>query len=220
MKKIVTAVLALIISVTALMAFTSCKDENAPSTGWDVKRFVLETDDPTESGSDKSEVEHKLGFYVGDGTKKISEVWVNITKIYNDTANFSLDVYTGNLSIKKSTPTYPTFTRSVTIDEVKQAKKEHRGWIKLDFNDKWKDITANKQIMLTVKGEFDFNEIAFVGTDGKLLSVSFEKLDYWYERKDGNVVMNATNKADITELEKSPLYLIDEQSKFELRDKK
>ena len=74
--------------------------------------------------------------------------------------------------------------------------------------------------MLTVNGEFDFNEIAFVGTDGKLLSVSLEKLDYWYERKDGSVVMNAKNKTDIAELEKSPLFLIDEQSKFELRDKK
>ena len=32
--------------------------------------------------------------------------------------------------------------------------------------------------------------------------------------------MNAKNKTDIAELEKSPLFLIDEQSKFELRDKK
>ena len=96
--------------------------------------------------------------------------------------------------MKSSTPTYPAFKRSVTIDEVKKAKKERHGWVKLDFNDKWKDIAANKQIMLTVNGEFDFNEIAFVGTDGKLLSVSLEKLDYWYERKDGSVVMNAKNK--------------------------
>lgn len=221
MKKIITAILVLIISVTALTAFTSCKDENAPSTGWNVKKYELETGETTESGGNKKEdVVHKLGFYVGDGTKKISEVWVNIAKIYNGTADLSLDVYTGDLKVKTSTPTYPAFKRSVTIDEVKKAKKERHGWVKLDFNDKWKNIAANKQIMLTVKGEFDFNEIAFVGTDGKLLSVSLEKLDYWYERKDGSVVMNAKNKTDIAELEKSPLFLIDEQSKFELRDKK
>lgn len=222
MKKIITALFALIISVTALMAFTSCKDENAPSTGWDVKNLATQSDDSAESSSDTSDPVHKLGFYVGDGTKKISEVWVNISKIYNGTANFSLDVYTGDLTIKKSTPTYPTFTRSVTKDEVKQAKKEHRGWVKLDFNDKWKDIAANKQIMLTVQGEFDFNEIVFLGTDGELLSVSLEKLDYWYVRSESGreIVMNAKSKTDIAEFEKSPLYLIDEQSKFELRDQK
>ena len=63
MKKIITAILVLIISVTTLTAFTSCKDENAPSTGWNVKKYELETDETTESGGNKNEdVVHKLGF--------------------------------------------------------------------------------------------------------------------------------------------------------------
>ena len=72
--------------------------------------------------------------------------------------------------------------------------------------------------MLTVKGRFDFNEIVFIGEDGKKLSVSLSKVDYYYD--DGSIIRNATSTSQISDLEESPLKLIDEQDKFDLRDKK
>lgn len=222
MKKIITALLAFVISATAVCSLASCKNANAPETGWYVDRYIDEVAEGTsESGSETSDSEklHKVGFYVGDGSKKIFEIWVNIEKIYEGTADFTVDVYTGELNKKTSSPTYPSFNRSVTKDDVKQAKSASN-WVKLGFNDKWKDIAANKQIMITVQGKFDFNEIVFIGTDGKLLSVTLEKLNYYYLREDKNIVMNATSTTDVSELEKSPLKLIDEQEKFVLRESK
>lgn len=225
MKKIVTALVAFMLTLTAVCSLTACKNENAPSTGWDVKRFTAQTDNTgAESATTEEEPVHKLGFTVGDGTKKLSEVWVNIPKMYESSIELSVDVYSStsdNLIKRTASPTYPTFTRKVLKDELKDAKKINN-WIKLGFNDKWsdKDATYSKYVMLTVKGVFDFNEIVFIGEDGKKLSVSLSKIDYYYESEENGIVREAKTLAEISGFEKSPYKLIDEQDLFDLRDKK
>ncbi len=209
------------ITVTAVCSLAACKNENAPETGWKVQRY--ETTGDTGESSDSGEEPHKLGFNVGDGTKVISEIWVNIPKI-SDTkgVELSFDVYSSSSTelVRRTSPVYPTFTRKISKDDVKDAKKSLNGWIKLDFNSYWKEkeVKNTKYVMLTVSGIFDFNEIVFVGEDGKKLSVSLSKLKYFYT--DGSYVRTVTSTAQISDLEESPLKLIDEQDKFDLRDKK
>ena len=221
MRKIITALLAFMITVTAVCSLAACKNENAPETGWKVQRY--ETTGDTGESSDSGEEPHKLGFNVGDGTKVISEIWVNIPKI-SDTkgVELSFDVYSSSSTelVRRTSPVYPTFTRKISKDDVKDAKKSLNGWIKLDFNSYWKEkeVKNTKYVMLTVSGIFDFNEIVFVGEDGKKLSVSLSKLKYFYT--DGSYVRTVTSTAQISDLEESPLKLIDEQDKFDLRDKK
>lgn len=223
MKRIITAMLALMLGIMAVCALASCKNENQPSTGWEVQR-ILEDGEADESGKTAEETLHKLGFTVGDGKKKVSEIWVNIPKMYENEVELSVDVYSSSsdsLVKRSASPTYPTFTRKITKDEVKQAK-DLNCWIKLDFNDAWKDKEASyaKYVMVSVKGVFEFNEIAFVDVDGKLLSVSLSKINYWYLPENVSYMRNVVKTSDIPDMEKNPLKLIDEQDKFALRDKK
>lgn len=223
MKRIITAMLALMLGITAVCALASCKNENQPSTGWEVQR-ILEDGEADESGKTAEETLHKLGFTVGDGKKKVSEIWVNVPKMYENEVELSVDVYSSSsdsLVKRSASPTYPTFTRKITKDEVKQAK-DLNYWIKLDFNDAWKDKEASyaKYVMVSVKGVFEFNEIAFVDVDGKLLSVSLSKINYWYLPENVSYMRNVVKTSDIPDMEKNPLKLIDEQDKFALRDKK
>ena len=215
--------LALMLGITAVCALASCKNENQPSTGWEVQR-ILEDGEADESGKTAEETLHKLGFTVGDGKKKVSEIWVNVPKMYENEVELSVDVYSSSsdsLVKRSASPTYPTFTRKITKDEVKQAK-DLNCWIKLDFNDAWKDKEASyaKYVMVSVKGVFEFNEIAFVDVDGKLLSVSLSKINYWYLPENVSYMRNVVKTSDIPDMEKNPLKLIDEQDKFALRDKK
>lgn len=227
MKRIITAIIALMLSITSVCALASCKNENQPSTGWEVQR-ILENGEADESGKTADETLHKLGFTVGDGTKRVAEIWVNIPKMYENEAELSLDVYssTSDSLVKRSaSPTFNTFTRKITKDEVKQAK-DLNYWIKLDFNDAWKDKATDKNasyakyVMISVKGVFEFNEIAFVDQDGKLLSVNLSKINYWYLPENVNYMRNVVKTTEIPDMEKNPWKLIDEQSKFALRDKK
>ena len=227
MKRIITAIIALMLSITSVCALASCKNENQPSTGWEVQR-ILENGEADESGKTADETLHKLGFTVGDGTKRVAEIWVNIPKMYENEAELSVDVYssTSDSLVKRSaSPTFNTFTRKITKDEVKQAK-DLKYWIKLDFNDAWKDKATDKNasyakyVMISVKGVFEFNEIAFVDQDGKLLSVNLSKINYWYLPENVNYMRNVVKTTEIPDMEKNPWKLIDEQSKFALRDKK
>lgn len=227
MKRIITAIIALMLSITSVCALASCKNENQPSTGWEVQR-ILENGEADESGKTADETLHKLGFTVGDGTKRVAEIWVNIPKMYENEAELSVDVYssTSDSLVKRSaSPTFNTFTRKITKDEVKQAK-DLNYWIKLDFNDAWKDKATDKNasyakyVMISVKGVFEFNEIAFVDQDGKLLSVNLSKINYWYLPENVNYMRNVVKTTEIPDMEKNPWKLIDEQSKFALRDKK
>ena len=215
--------LALMLGITAVCALASCKNENQPSTGWEVQR-ILENGEAEESGKTADETLHKLGFTVGDGKKRVSEIWVNIPKMYENEAELSVDVYSSSsdsLVKRSASPTYPTVTRKIAKDEVKQAK-DLNYWIKLDFNDAWKDKEASyaKYVMVSVKGVFEFNEIAFVDADGKLLSVSLSKINYWYLPENVSYMRNVVKTSDIPDMEKNPWKLIDEQDKFALRDKK
>lgn len=227
MKRIITAIIALMLSITSVCALASCKNENQPSTGWEVQR-ILENGEADESGKTADETLHKLGFTVGDGTKRVAEIWVNIPKMYENEAELSVDVYssTSESLVKRSaSPTFNTFTRKITKDEVKQAK-DLNYWIKLDFKDAWKDKATDKNasyakyVMISVKGVFEFNEIAFVDQDGKLLSVNLSKINYWYQPENVNYMRNVVKTTEIPDMEKNPWKLIDEQSKFALRDKK
>lgn len=222
MRKIITALLAFMLTVTAVCSLASCKNENAPETGWNVQRYVIESDNSDDSVVSGEEYLHKLGFNVGDGTKVISEIWVNIPKTKDDSVELTFDVYSSSSDklIRRTSPVYPTFTRKIYKDDVTDAKKNLNSWIKLDFNSSWKEkeVKNTRYVMLTVKGRFDFNEIVFIGEDGKKLSVSLSKVDYYYE--DGSIIRNATSTSQISDLEESPLKLIDEQDKFDLRDKK
>ena len=224
MKRIITAMLALMLGITAVCALASCKNEDRPSTGWEVQRILESGDTTDESGKTAEETLHKLGFTVGDGKKRVSEIWVNIPKMYENEAELSVDVYSSSsdsLVKRSASPTYPTFTRKIAKDEVKQAK-DLNYWIKLDFNDAWKDKEASyaKYVMVSVKGVFEFNEIAFVDADGKLLSVSLSKINYWYLPENVSYMRNVVKTSDIPDMEKNPWKLIDEQDKFALRDKK
>ena len=222
MRKIITALLAFMLTVTAVCSLASCKNENAPETGWNVQRYVIESDNSDDSVVSGEEYLHKLGFNVGDGTKIISEIWVNIPKTKDDSVELTFDVYSSSSDklVRRTSPVYPTFTRKIYKDDVTDAKKNLNSWIKLDFNSSWKEkeVKNTRYVMLTVKGRFDFNEIVFIGEDGKKLSVSLSKVDYYYD--DGSIIRNATSTSQISDLEESPLKLIDEQDKFDLRDKK
>ena len=93
MKRIITAMLALMLCVTSVCALASCKNKNQPSTGWEVQRILESGDTTAESGTTAEETLHKLGFTVGDGSKRVSEIWVNIPKMYENEAELSVDVY-------------------------------------------------------------------------------------------------------------------------------
>ena len=60
MRKIITALLAFMLTVTAVCSLASCKNENAPETGWKVQRYVVDSDNSDESVVSGEEYLHSL----------------------------------------------------------------------------------------------------------------------------------------------------------------
>lgn len=207
MKRIITAIIASILVVMTAATLSGCKNENAPLTGTQVYKFA-------SSGESSTNVPYKVSFKVGDAKKKIAEIWVNIDKMKLETT-FKANAVTSSSWTAKSS-SYKTFTsRPITKEEVKEAKKAD-GWIALGFDSKWE--TATQYVSVEIVGECRINEIVFVDTDGKRMTVEINIVDYWSlsDKKEPRNVIVYDKESDE---KSSPKFLIDEQEKFDTRTK-
>lgn len=210
MKRIITAIIASILVVMTAATLSGCKNENAPLTGTKVYKFAA-------SGDSSTNVPYKVSFKVGDAKKKISEIWVNIDKMKLETT-FKANAVTSSSWTAKST-SYKTFTsRPITKEEVSKAKDDY-GWIALGFDSKWQNVSATQYVSVEIVGECSVNEIVFVDTDGKRMTVEINIVDYWSlsDKKEPRNVIVYDKESDE---KSSPKFLIDEQEKFEKRPKK
>ena len=209
MKRIITAIIASILVVMTAATLSGCKNENAPLTGTQVYKFA-------SSGDSSTNVPYKVSFKVGDAKKKISEIWVNIDKLKLETT-FKANAVTSSSWTAKSS-SYKTFTsRPITKEEVKEAKKAD-GWIALGFDGKWETASATQYVSVEIVGECRVNEIVFVDTDGKRMTIDVNIVDYWSlsDKKNPQNVIVYDKESDE---KSSPKFLIDEQEKFDTRTK-
>ena len=209
MKRIITAIIATILLVTSVTAFSGCKNENAPQTGTQIYKFASSEDPSTL-------IPYKVSFKVGDSKTKISEIWVNIDKMEIETTFKANAVTSSSWTVKTS---YKTFTsRPITKEEVSKAKDDY-GWIALGFDSKWQNASATQYVSVEIVGECSVNEIVFVDTDGKRMTVEINIVDYWSlsdKKEPRNVIVYDKESNE----KSSPKFLIDEQEKFEKRPKK
>lgn len=220
MKKILTALFASILTITTAFALVGCSNENAPKTGWTIERFMSVSTD-TESDGSSSTVSYpaKIGFSAGSGSEKVSEVWVNIGKLKSDTT-FTVAVFQTNDNDKlaKLNSSYASFQRVVTSGDVKDAK-DNDGWIALGFDSKWADVSATKNIYISIDGFCTVNEIVLVDTDGDRMSLSVERVNYWYRADKKSNPVEIAEKDSIKDEKSNPLLLVDEQTLFDSRTK-
>lgn len=209
MKRIITAIIATILLVTSVTAFSGCKNENAPQTGTQIYKFASSEDSSTL-------IPYKVSFKVGDSKTKISEIWVNIDKMEIETTFKANAVTSSSWTVKTS---YKTFTsRPITKEEVSKAKDDY-GWIALGFDGKWANASsATQYVSIEIVGKCRVNEIVFVDTDGKRMSIDVNKVDYWSlsDKKNPQNVVVYDKESDE---KSSPKFLIDEQEKFDARTK-
>ena len=209
MKRIITAIIASILVVMTAATLSGCKNENAPLTGTKVYKFAAEKAPSTN-------LPYKISFKVGDAKKKISEIWVNIDNMKLETT-FKANAVTSSSWTEKTS--YKTFTsRPITKEEVSKAKDDY-GWIALGFDSKWQNVSATQYVSVDIVGECSVNEIVFVDTDGKRMTVEINMVNYWSlsDKKEPQNVIVYDKESDE---KSSPKFLIDEQEKFEKRPKK
>lgn len=211
MKRIITAVIASILVIMTAATLSGCKNENAPLTGTKVYKFAA-------SGDSSTNVPYKVSFKVGDAKKKISEIWVNIDNMKLETT-FKANAVTSSTWTAKSS-SYKTFTsRPITKEEVSKAKDDY-GWIALGFDSKWQNVSATQYVSIEIVGECSVNEIVFVDTDGKRMTVEINIVDYWSLPDKKEPPQNVIVYDKESDEKSSPKFLIDEQEKFEKRPKK
>lgn len=210
MKRIITAIIASILVVMTAATLSGCKNENAPLTGTKVYKFA-------ESGDSSKNLPYKVSFKVGDAKKKISEIWVNIDNMKLETTFKANAVTSSSWTEKKS---YKTFTsRPITKEEVSKAKDDY-GWIALGFDSKWQNVSATQYVSVDIVGECSVNEIVFVDTDGKRMTVEINMVNYWSLSDKKEPPQNVIVYDKESDEKSSPKFLIDEQEKFEKRPKK
>lgn len=212
MKRIITAIIASILVVMTAATLSGCKNENAPLTGTKVYKFASSEDSSTL-------IPYKVSFKVGDSKTKISEIWVNIDKMEIETT-FTANARTSNSWNFKNQSVYKEFTsRPITKEEVKEAKKKTDGWMALGFDGKWANASsATQYVSIEIVGKCRVNEIVFVDTDGKRMSVDVNKVDYW-SLSDNKNPQNVVVYDKESDEKSSPKFLIDEQEKFDARTK-
>lgn len=210
MKRIITAIIASILVVMTAATLSGCKNKSVPSTGTQIYKYAA-----SEDSSDTQP--YKVSFKFGDSSKKISEIWVNIDKLNIETTFEVNGTYSSSWDTRSS---YKTFTsRSITKAEVKEAKKAD-GWIALGFDSKWSSLSAIQYVSIGIVGECRVNEIVFVDTDGKRITVELNMVEYWRKSDNENLKYElVTDKDDDKDDKTSPKFLIDEQEKFDVRTK-
>ena len=220
MKRIFSLVLCLVMAF-AICSLSGC-DKNPAGEAWKVVNYA-------EDGIGDA-LTQKVGFTLTRSGKKIKDVWLNVKEIKGEAVSITLQKYTstttdgGTSDFNLTTGSDYILNKgaiSITKQQVKDANKNAKGWIKLNTSDWGKDFN-NVVLMLT--GDITIREIAFVGEDGKLISTALDKAFVFINTEDGIVskVFTASdlsqNYADVKE--GIPNNLLDAQDSFNQKDKK
>lgn len=191
-------IIALALTLITVFAFFGCKDKSGGYTSWEVRVY--------NDGEGSADVQY-VDFSVTRNGKNIKEVWINVAKISAAEVQIDFAKVSGDSK------------QTLTLDKkkVKDARKNDGGWIKAV--DDWNYGLST--VRMSLKGNVTVNEVAFVGEEGKKLSVTVNKAYIYYVDKDGKVQSSqeAYSKSDLEGITDSktglPLNLVDEQDKFD-----
>lgn len=199
MKKKFLKIIAIALAALSVTATVGCSGnkENVPSTSWEVRTY--------NDGNGSADTQY-VKFSVTRNSKKIDEVWLNVNKVSGDTSIAFSSSSDGN---KKQI--------TVSKSDVKKAKKDAYGWIKVV--DDWNFDSST--VKMSLVGGITLNEIVFVSEESKRLSVSLSEAKIYYIDSDGKAQgsQEAYNNSELDAILGSktglPTLLIDEQAKFD-----
>lgn len=148
MKKLVSKIASAALACALVFSFASCGDNGL--TGWKTV---------AKSASDGTALQYVSKVQVSQSsTVGVCEVWYNVSEISGE-VTFSLDFLSYSSSVKK-------IDVKVDNDALKKSKD---GWLMLNQTD---EIKCNR-VLISTCDTMSFNEIVFVGKDGKLLDATF-----------------------------------------------
>lgn len=199
MKKKVLKIIAIVLAALSVTAMIGCSGdkENVPATSWEVRTY--------NDGDGNADTQY-VKFSVTRNSKKIDEVWLNVSKVSGDTSIAFSSSSDGN---KKQI--------TVSKSDVKKAKKDACGWIKVV--DDWNFDSST--VKMSLVGGITINEIVFVSEESKRLSVSLSEAKIYYIDSDGKAQgsQEAYNSSELDAILGSktglPTLIIDEQAKFD-----
>lgn len=208
MKKIVSLILGVIMSVS-ISALTSCKKVNT-ATSWQIVSY--------QSGSES--MTQQVGFNVTRSSKKIREIWMKIDKIELESVTITFERYTSSTTDSGTSTMKPvsgtSFSKVITSKQVKEAKKNANGWIKVNDENWDKDYTY---VLMSTTGNITIDEVVFVSEENKRLTTNVDKANIVIEYNDGKTESKVFTKAQLEEIKDAkyglPLNLVNNQESFD-----
>ncbi len=194
MKRLTSLIIIAILSVICCFSFAGCN--KSEYTYWQTNG---------EEASDGSRLTYvsELKF----SSSKVSQVWINVDSIKPDQTTIVVE-------LKISTATNKKINKSLTKNDVKNAKKND-GWINIYSGD---PITTSNKAIVMVTDELRFNEIYIVNDKNESVKPEFSGGGV----KVGTSSENIWTKEQIDNMKKgdfgynaNPAYnIVDEQDKF------
>ena len=222
MKRFLSFILCVIMLASAL-TLTGCKDKNAVGEAWEIKAYVT---DQTQSAT----VAQKVGFKVNRNSSSIKDVWINIQEIDGENIKLTFCKYKTNSEM--STELYENGSvmdngpRVITAQQVKDANKSTKGWIKVNASD-WN--LSNDSVLMIIDGKAIIREIVFVNTKGERLSASINKayvaVVVKEKGQDKKTLLKEFSSSELeayteTAVYGIPNFLLDNQEAFDSKDAK
>lgn len=170
--------------------------------------------------------DQRVCFDVSRNSKKIDYVWVKVSAIDNrvESVNIVLQRYStddtdaGTTQIK---PTGTAVTHTVTQKQVKDAKKNTNGWIKLNAT-AWGHNSS--YVLFSCKGNITLDEVVFVSEDNKRLNSEIDYAEIVYENNEGKKLSKVFTQSELNEIKDAkyglPTNLLNDQESFDNRNKK
>jgi len=213
MKRNLLKIIGIFLTLSLTFTFVSCKKTIAKSksnceSGWYITPYEL--DESKES--DEKLYSHAAYLSLTRNSKSVKEIWINVKSTEYESVDVTFLFY-------GSTETYssnPKVTYSLTSSDVKNSDE---GWIKVK-----EDLDIDySTLKIFSTGGFDLREVIIIGDDNKVMAVTFTKANILYKDSNGKITgVSGITESEIEKLdlgEYSPLNIIDEQDKFESRNK-
>lgn len=196
---------AAVAAAACVFCTASCRDTTARinsdcETGWKVTQY--------KAGDGTDAEMQTVYFQVSRGSDKVDEVWFNVGEMTVDEADIEISCYYSS--------DRTSITSSVTTAKLYKADavSSGNGWVRV------KDGYAQSYstVRISLSGGVRLNEVVFLDTADKRLSVSINYADIIYRDADGTIKGGLFSEDELGEMESedgTPAMLIDEQAKFD-----
>ena len=196
MKRFLSVLFAIVISVSAMFCLTACGEKYSY---WQ----IVAMDDGADLSTARLVSVSELSF--GNSYVEITEIWVNVSdlRLNNATVSFVLS---------NASSTTVTHSYELTAEAIKQSKD---GWINMYYGEAKKATKASVEVF----EEMRINEVVFIKADGSIAEVTFSRGGVKASSGKSEAIYDKAGLDALTEgayaYNENPCYnIVDEQDKF------